>query len=652
MAYTYEQLLQMGAQPVGETAGYSYEDLVKMGAQPVTQTTPAPQEVISEDNNNMLQDFAQNTLVRPAIRVGQLAGEGLLRGVDKLTGGAVNRFAQRNTGQDLSQRLDVARSTPIKTGAFGVTAPQKGFDNGGVKQLAIDTGKSALDIATLGAGSAVNTGIKTGIQKATLPLATKLASVETTNLATRGLQKAGQYALKKAPGILANATEGVAYNTAYNALNEKPLMENAGISTAGAVVIPGVIGGIAKGYQRFTPKGIQDSINKELDNLFTATRSIGNKVKLAEQRGVNLRQELSDPQLFKELKVIKGKIDTTTAVEKLDNDIEIALSSKRSLIPELDRITPEVPREVVRQKAIEDVTGRYSPADEQDIIEAINRQVDALPEIMKPSQIDDLRAKFRTSARDARGIQKRSSEYSALENATRNTMFELTDNLPFDTNKEYQSLNNYIKNKIATKEFVEKTLNNQVVKGGKLNRYAMRTIGAIGGLKGGFLGSLAGAEAGGIISDIIVNNQLGSSLKMQLIKNITDDPAVIKKAEAMLSKAQRYTPEIPLQLEAGALRMGGKNPSGGVVDATGKVIDTGSTIEMLPAQKNPISVNPKTGKFQKTYSSYTPNMSLQNTANSTIQTAPNIVIPDTISNNTQSVKSSAVDKLASKKKKK
>ena len=297
---------------------------------------------------------------------------------------------------------------------------------------------------------------------------------------------------------------------------------------------------------------VQKSLEKDVDNLLTKTKGIISKTQLGQRKNVDYKKIMSEPEVFKGLKVKDGKINPDEAIQVVKNRKDLLLDAKRTLLPEVDRFTPKVAKEVIRQKAIQNIRGKYTPADEKDLIRAINKQVNAMPDEMTATEIDGFRARFRSSARNAQGLQKSSSEYTSLENATRDTVFDITDNLPFDTNKEYQAINNTIKDLISTEEFLDKTIRGQIVKGGRLTNLLGRGIGAIAGSKFGVLGTLGGSEVGGAVANIITNNQLGSSVKMKLIKEITNDPAILKQATDFLLKTQRYTP--PLLPRGGEVR--------------------------------------------------------------------------------------------------
>lgn len=314
---------------------------------------------------------------------------------------------------------------------------------------------------------------------------------------------------------------------------------------------------------------IEAGIAKEVDSLFKQTRGIENKVKLAEQKNVNLREIISDPTVFKGVKIEKGAINPDEAIAVFDTRIDTVLDAKNKLLPEIDKFVPKTSREALIKEAIEGIRGTVSPADEADLINAINKQIDALPEELSLVEMDSLRARFRQSARDARGLQKRASEYSALENTFRDKVFAITDDLPFDTNGEFAALNTYVRDMIEAKTFLDKTLRGQKVKGGRLGTYVGRLLGGFAGSQAGIFGTILGSEVGGTIAKILQNNQLGSSMKMKLIRNITDDPKILKEVDNLLKGVSEYNPLLTPTLPPGAIPLGPK---------TGQ-----SSVQLLPA---------------------------------------------------------------------
>ena len=359
----------------------------------------------TEKDNNMFQKLFVNTVGR--------AGDSLAR-VIALGGAKVaDTVGKKEYGDKLrNAALDPTPLAPLPV-INATVEGQKAFGEGGGKQLAINTGKTALDIATIGEGGAINAGLKELGAKA-LPQLTK--------------SKLGRGSIS----TVANVTEGVGYNTAYNALNEKPLTENAGIAGVASAVLPPVIKGVARIASKFTKRGALQGVEQEVDNLLRSNKSLTKKSTELQARGVNINEKLSDPEIFGGLKIENRRINPDEAISALDNKIDTAMEAKRALLPELDRFLPKVKKTTIRERAIQDIQDKFSPADELDIIRDIDRQIDALPDEFTLKDLDTLRARFRQSARDAKGLQKRASEYSALENAIRNELFDITDNLQIE----------------------------------------------------------------------------------------------------------------------------------------------------------------------------------------------------------------------------
>lgn len=222
--------------------------------------TPTPQDVEEvalklgikkQDKNNMLQKFAQNVLVRPATRVGQVIGTGITKGIEAFQSPEQRVITESNLQNALSKDID--------RGLLGTTQAQQPFGQGGGKQILLEGGKSVLDIGTLGAGSAVNAGLRAGGTKLLTPLAEKV----TESTAPQAIKTATNFVAKNLPKLGANVLEGEAYNTAYNALNEKPLTENAGTVGVLSAGLPIVGAAISRGYKSLTnPQNSANIMNR------------------------------------------------------------------------------------------------------------------------------------------------------------------------------------------------------------------------------------------------------------------------------------------------------------------------------------------------------------------------------------------------------
>jgi hypothetical protein len=283
----------------------------------------------------------------------------------------------------------------------------------------------------------------------------------------------------------------------------------------------------------FFENAARNSIKSDVQGLLNATRSNAVKTERASNRGVDFQAILEDPQVFRGLRVDNAKIIPDEAVQTLQDRVDILLDAKKRMLPKIDSLVPDHTKTALFARARQELEGKMLLADEKAAIGRLEKLLDAEPETFNTSYLDSIRAKARQSARDAKGQMKSDSEYAALETAARDTLFDTTDNLPIAGAEQYKALNDYVKQMIAAKDFLDVSVRGQTVKGGRLGGYAMRAIGAVAGSHYGPLGSVGGSIIGGLVNDVLVNNTLGSSLKMNLIRSITDDPAILAQAEKL-----------------------------------------------------------------------------------------------------------------------
>ena len=155
-------------------------------------------------------------------------------------------------------------------------------------------------------------------------------------------------------------------------------------------------------------------------------------------------------------------------------------------------------------------------------------------------------------------------------------------------NIEVAQLNREIGDRLAASKFLEE-LNGKTIKGGRLLKFVTTGIGASFG--SGLVGKLAGALGGNIVGELIIANNVSNPIKRIILRNLerTDPKAYTKTIEWL--RRQKLDRETRLLLPAPSyIPLGGK---------TSPVYKT----EALQAQKNPVSMNPKTGRFQTTYNS-------------------------------------------------
>lgn len=400
---------------------------------------------------------------------------------------------------------------------------------------------------------------------------------------------------------------------------EKGVVEGA-IAAPLGVALGGVAGGLVRapklatksGRQQVALQSAKEQFSKDLDEVLS-TKSLSKATSELEKANVPIREILNDLEIAQGIKVSNKAINVDDAVAVTQKNLDLAQNAKAKLLPEIDKFAPRVSKEEIRSEAIKDIIGKETNLDEKNLIARINAQIDAMDDNLSLSQIDAERRRFYNSGRTAKGEQRGDSEYAAIENALRKVLFDKTDNLPqgIDTTGEIKGLNTYIRQQLKAQQFLDKNLRGQTVKGGKLGEYFARGIGAVAGSQGGILGSLAGSEIAGYVSNVLTNNKLGSSVKMRLISNIaeeTGDPTIIKAADDLI---KRLKLKPTLQLPAPSSGFKSVMPSKGTINLGAQTIDE------LPAQK-----------INRTQSE--PSISRQNVANKTITINPNTSIPQSL----------------------
>lgn len=320
------------------------------------------------------------------------------------------------------------------------------------------------------------------------------------------------------------------------------------------------IGKTKKIFPETTPQTQIDEIytmvNNDVDALIKDKASLKRSVrKYQETRNVDITEQLKDPEVFAGMNVENGAIVVDGALEVLDLRIARAMDIKKQMLPIADAQLPNITKKQILDKAM-DVMENLAPADKSKLIKRIESQVDALPDEISYSDLDGLRAQFRKSAVNAQGIMKEATEYTALNNATRDLIFEGLDTLPIESAGKFAALNTSIKHNLDTMKFLQDKIDGLKVKGGKLGNSFARVQGAIIGSTAGPLGALVGAEVANKVQSILLNKQLGNKIKKEMLEDLLKNkPDALKYAEDMLEKAKglpepKPTKIKPLAIEA------------------------------------------------------------------------------------------------------
>ena len=208
-------------------------------------------------------------------------------------------------------------------------------------------------------------------------------------------------------------------------------------------------------------------------------------------------------------------------------------------------------------------------------------------------------------------VLKKDSEY-AIAKALQKDIEEVATKAG---HKEVAQLNREIGDRLEASRFLEE-LNGKTLKGGRLLKFVTTGIGASFG--NGVVGKLAGALGGNMVGELIIANNVSNPIKRIILKNLerTDPKAYTKTIEWL--KKQNLDRETRLLLpEARYIPMGSPKPK----PNEGAIV--------TPAQKNPVSVNPKTGRFQTTYNSQSKSPTSQQTkpATTRVSNIPPIIPP-------------------------
>jgi len=277
-----------------------------------------------------------------------------------------------------------------------------------------------------------------------------------------------------------------------------------------------------------------NNVSEGIDDIL-GERALVRAEKSNQFKNSDIRSQLKDPEVFAGLKVEDTKVNPDDAIALLHDRVDSAMNTKRAAIEVADQRLPKVKKEEVRVKALESLDEmNLSDKGVLDITKQIDAELDAMPDEFLISQLDNARAKFRNAAVDAKGVQKQGSHYTALENGTRDLVFDKMDNIP-GADGGFPNLNKYIKDTINTMTFLDKNLRGKTVKGGRLTKLFAQNLGAIAGSGGGALGSITGGLAAGAIQDILSNKALGNTIKKKMLLNFTDNtPEAIKQVDDML----------------------------------------------------------------------------------------------------------------------
>lgn len=367
------------------------------------------------------------------------------------------------------------------------------------------------------------------------------------------------------------AYEAAGYDTESEEFQESilnPIMQSANVAALGLGPKAGKAGGelvkktsnkvselLEKARTAKYDKSVAE-IKTNLTDFIKTNQAVQRKVDEIKQKGTDVVPILSDPSVFSLLKPEKGSLVVDAAVDFLQNRIDRAMEAKGKLLPLADKFANSVTSAELLQRTINNIK-------DQKFLLALElkkiREAEALlapePASMSLSYLDQVRAKARASAVDAKGALKSDSVYKAINDAARDLVFEYTDTLPIGQSGTFGSLNKLIKDNISAVEFLNKTLKGKKVKNARLGQLLNRVTGAVIGSALGPIGAIIGSEMAGLISAIVMDKQLGGAVKKSFIRKLLpDNPRIIQQAEALIDQGQSFAfPQLPAP-KAGAFK--------------------------------------------------------------------------------------------------
>ena len=295
-----------------------------------------------------------------------------------------------------------------------------------------------------------------------------------------------------------------------------------------------VIGIKDKAIKEVLPPKTKESIIKEIDDYLKSKKTFINNLNNDKYKNAKINEKLSDPDVFAGLKLEDGKLVPDEAIQTLRSRVDRAMEGKTEGV----KIADETLESFNKKELINEIDNNLpsiAPEELRKLKNRIAKQIENLPEKIKPSRMDELRSQFRKSGVDAKGIQKPDSHFKVLEDATRNLIFKKLDELP-GVKGEFADVSSFVKENLNTIDFLDKVLRGQIVSSGKMTKLLSQISGIItGGFVAGPFGSVFGGVAGNKIAEILSNKQLGNALKKEELINLTrGTPEAIKKVDEIL----------------------------------------------------------------------------------------------------------------------
>lgn len=423
--------------------------------------------------------------------------------------------------------------------------------------------------------------------------------------------------LRTAGEIATGAGVGYGYDVTMGLQDGEESPYKPGVGTAIGVGIP-VVSKFGGKATEFVKSSLDEK--KAIDDLQETYRTLtgGTKSGMKRQTGADVKTASLNragttgrppERVLAEKGIIpqaKGtKLDTYMQAEELRGSVAPLREQNRAALAEVENMVAPSRLDDLEAAAIENArTKRNINSGRADKMEKeIKQEFDILRREYPTGEIpltvvDEIKSArwdnvFKNKGLVDADVLRKDSEYS-IAKALQKHIEEVSDKAG---NKQVAQLNREIGDILDASKYLD-SLHGNTLKGGRLLKYVTTVIGS--SLGQGVVGKFIGAFGGNIVGDILIANNISNPIKRWVLKSVRDkDPKAYIETVEWLAK-QKNARANRLLLPAGdkkAIELfdGIQRTPSGVIKET--------PASILPAEKNPTTVNPKTGRFQTTYNS-------------------------------------------------
>lgn len=335
---------------------------------------------------------------------------------------------------------------------------------------------------------------------------------------------------------------------------------------------------------------------KKVDKIQTKTDNLNR----AGTTGVTPQRVLAESGVIP--KISGTKLDTFEQASDFRKTVEPLREANRNALSEIDSLGVKYDVDQLKNLAIKEAktplninSGKFETM-QRNILREYNALKRQYPDGVSLQQIDDIKSARWDNVFSNKGlvdadVLKKNSDYAIAKSLQKH----IEDVATKSGNTKVAQLNREIGSRLDAAKFLEE-LNGKTLKGGRLLKYITTAIGSSLGQSA--IGKIVGAFGGNMVGNIIISSQVSNPLKRAILRAVkeTNPQAYLETVEWLATQSDARKNR--LLLPAGdkeAIRLF----DGIQREASGAVKE--SPITLLPAQKGPVGIDPRTGKFMKTY---------------------------------------------------